>query len=208
MRTLIYVAPVLLSLATGLSAAPAAEANVNTALKDVQAASGRFGGLFKTVQGLVSQVNSVASTVDQDVKTVDTQFVPEYNAYTAASTAPEKAVSIFVTQDCSSGNPACDTGNPAVPPLVAQLKSGTPNSAIDQYVAANKALPTQAEMDQATALVQKAIDGLSASDKAQLNALETKINASGVSVDSAIQRIDGLISQIEQASEPHGTQRK
>ena len=207
MRTLIYVAPVLLSLATGLSAVDGVS-NVNGAIKDVQAASSRFGGLFKTVQGLVTQVNSVASTVDQDVKTVDTQFVPEYNQYTTAATALEKAVNIFVTQDCSSANPACDTSNSIVPPLVAQLKPGTANSAIDQYVAANKALPTQAEMDQATALVQKAIDGLNASDKAQLQALETKINASGTGVDTAIQRIDGLISQIEQASEPHAAKRK
>lgn len=82
MRTLIYVAPVLVSLATGLSAAPAADlamkkeevrAKVESMSQDIAKLQAGFN-FFNDLQKLVSSVNTAKSNIDSGSKTVETDI--------------------------------------------------------------------------------------------------------------------------------------
>lgn len=197
MRTFIYITPLLIGLTAGLSAAPAAaqqkglaaKASLSAALKKVQA-----GGILNDLAGLLGSMNQVTTQVDTVSTKVDQDLPNEYAGYNDVVTQ----LNNFIAQDCSQGNLACDTSKPGVNGYIATLK----NTAIPNYQAAVNGLPKQADVKSAVDTVENAVNKIDAGDKTQLQAFEQTINTAQTNVNSSINAIDGLLADIENASEP------
>lgn len=209
MRTLIYVAPVLLSLATGLSAVEKEVMEIREQGRALSAMAGiSFGGILSTVQTFAKDIQTAATqdkqgqaTIDADTKAVDTQIATAETAFSKSSQQFATLVQNFIN-NCKTPSLACDTtkGTSVTGPLATLTNTNLPN-----YLAAVKTMPSQADIDAATALVQKAFDNLSPEEQAQIKAVSDKVSTAEGNVNAAINAIIASVTAINNASDTNNS---
>ncbi len=207
MKKIIY-AGLLIGLTTaatdGFAATPTKETltasknNLSTAIAGVKSSfGGLFSGVFANVQQMVTDMNTIATSVNTTSESVENELPNEYAAIQTATSGLVTQLGTFQKTDCYDGSIVCNTSAAGVPDL---LKGLTAATATYEEAVAN--LPTQTELAGGVSTIQKAIDGLDATDKATLNNLSTEITKTQSDYQNAMNGIDVILNKIESASAP------